>query len=116
MVLILTDMNNSGGAIAERTSEDFEASNANAEPNTDINNVKEANSSNANTCKGGRPKNSNDRKNKCMEVAATDFLNDIIVKHAAEKAACNGKNLEKEDLKKFQNNCTPCATLVQVHK
>ena len=51
-----------------------------------------------------------------MEVDATDFLNDIIVKHAAEKAACNGKILEKEDLKKFQNNCTPFTTLVQMYK
>ena len=95
MALILTEMHNSGGANAGLTSDDFEVSNDNAEPNTDNNNVEEANSNNANRRKGERPKNSNVRKNKCMEVAANDFLNKITVKHAEEKSTCNGKILRK---------------------
>ena len=61
--LILTEMHDSGGANAERTREDFEVLNDNAEANIDNNNVEEDNSSNANRRRGGQPKNSNDRKN-----------------------------------------------------
>ena len=95
VALIFTEIHKSSCASAELTSEDFEESNSNAEPNTNSDNVEESNSSKANRQKGVRPKNSNDRKNKCMEVAATALFNETLAKHDEEKSACNGKNLRK---------------------